>query len=249
MKRVAEKSEGGWRALLRTIIVAGAIAFTFRSFAFEPFNIPSGSMLPTLLVGDFLFVSKYSYGYSKYSLPWSLPLIPDRILYTPPERGDVVVFRNPKEPSKDYIKRIVGLPGDTVQMRQGRLYINGQIVKRERDAVVTHIDRHNRPIRLTRHIETLPNGVSHYIYEYSDVGEMDDTALFTVPEDHFFAMGDNRDYSADSRSTRAVGYIPKKNLVGRAEMMFFSIDTAGDNSGIYGIPDGIRWDRIFMSIR
>jgi signal peptidase I len=234
--------------MVKTVVIAGAIAFTFRSFAFEPFNIPSGSMLPTLLVGDFLFVSKYSYGYSRHSLPWSLPLIPDRILFTEPKRGDIAVFRYPADTSVDYIKRIIGLPGDTVQMKAGRLYINGELVKRTPDGVFEEKDPFNRVIRLNRYIEELPGGVRHHILERDDENPMDNTPLFTVPAGHYFAMGDNRDNSLDSRAQNRVGFIPKENLVGRAEVMFFSVDTDSDKFGIYGVPGGIRWDRIFNRI-
>ena len=165
---MAEKSNGGWRSVARTVVIAGAIAFTFRSFAFEPFNIPSGSMLPTLLVGDYLFVSKYSYGYSKHSLPWSIPVIPGRILYTEPQRGDIAVFRFPADTSVDYIKRIIGLPGDTVQLKQGRLYINGELVPRTEAGVFEERDEYNRVTRWRRYEETLPGGVKHYILERSD---------------------------------------------------------------------------------
>ena len=245
---MADKSNGGWRSVVRTVVIAGAIAFTFRSFAFEPFNIPSGSMLPTLLVGDFLFVSKYSYGYSRHSLPWSLPIIPDRILFTEPERGDIAVFRYPSDTSVDYIKRIIGLPGDTVQVKQGRLYINGEMMPRTADGVFEERDQYNRVGRLQRYVEELPGGVEHHILERGDNHPYDNTPLYKVPEDHFFAMGDNRDNSADSRAQRSVGFVPMVNLVGKAEVMFFSIDTDSDNFGIYGVPGGIRWERIFSRI-
>lgn len=245
---MAEKSQGGWRSVARTVVIAGAIAFTFRSFAFEPFNIPSGSMLPTLLVGDYLFVSKYSYGYSKHSLPWSIPVIPGRIMYTEPERGDIAVFRFPADTSVDYIKRIIGLPGDTVQLKHGRLYINGELVPRSDAGTFEERDEYNRVTRWKRFEEVLPGGVKHYILERSDNHPLDNTPLYTVPDDHFFAMGDNRDNSADSRVMDQVGFVPMVNLVGRAEVMFFSVDYDSDSFGIYGIPGGIRWDRIFNRI-
>ena len=245
---MAEKSSGGWRSSVRTVIVAGAIAFTFRSFAFEPFNIPSGSMLPTLLVGDYLFVSKYSYGYSRHSLPWSIPIIPGRIIFTPPERGDIAVFRYPQDTSVDYIKRVVGLPGDTVQLKNGRLILNGEMVPRTPAGIFQEQDEFNRVHRWKRYVEVLPGGVEHYILERSDNHPLDNTPVYTVPEGHFFALGDNRDNSADSRVLDQVGFIPMENLVGRAEVMFFSIDTGSDNFGIYGIPGGIRWSRIFDRI-
>jgi len=246
MTQVAKQSSGGLLSLLRTIVIAGAIAFTFRSFAFEPFNIPSGSMLPTLLVGDFLFVSKYSYGYSKYSFPGSLDLFEGRIGGSPPQRGDVAVFRWPRNPSVDYIKRVIGLPGDKVQVRAGRLYINGALVMREHVGTFEDTDERGVVNRLHMYIETLPNGVRHHILERSDREILDNTPEFEVPEDHFFAMGDNRDNSQDSRVMASVGYVPMENLVGRAEVMFFSVD---DREGLlFGIPNGIRWNRIFNTI-
>lgn len=246
MTQVAKQSSGGLVSILRTVVIAGAIAFTFRSFAFEPFNIPSGSMLPTLLVGDFLFVSKYSYGYSKYSFPGSLDLFSGRIGGSPPMRGDVAVFRWPKNPSIDYIKRVVGLPGDTIQMRAGRLYINGELVEREHVGTYDDTDQRGVVASMHMYIETLPNGVRHHVLERSDREQFDDTREFVVPPDHFFAMGDNRDNSQDSRAIGSVGFIPMENLVGRAELMFFSID---DRKGLlFGVPNGIRWGRIFDTI-
>ena len=243
---MAKQSGGGLLSILRTVVIAGAIAFTFRSFAFEPFNIPSGSMLPTLLVGDFLFVSKYSYGYSKYSFPGSLDLFSGRIGGSEPERGDVAVFRWPKNTSIDYIKRVVGLPGDTIQVRAGRLYINGALVPREHIGTYEDADERGVVSRMHMYIETLPNGVKHYILERSDSDPFDNTGVFVVPPGHFFAMGDNRDNSQDSRAVSSVGYVPMENLVGRAEFMFFSID---DRKGwVFGIPNGIRWSRIFNTI-
>ena len=243
---MAKQSGGGLLSILRTVVIAGAIAFTFRSFAFEPFNIPSGSMLPTLLVGDFLFVSKYSYGYSKYSFPGSLDLFSGRIGGSEPERGDVAVFRWPKNTSIDYIKRVVGLPGDTIQVRAGRLYINGALVPREHVGTYEDADERGVVSRMHMYIETLPNGVKHNILERSDSDPFDNTGVFVVPPGHFFAMGDNRDNSQDSRAVSSVGYVPMENLVGRAEFMFFSID---DRKGwVFGIPNGIRWSRIFNTI-
>ena len=216
---MSDKKSGGIWDTVKTVVYALAIALVVRTVAFEPFNIPSGSMLPTLLVGDYLFVSKYTYGYSKHSLPFSLPLIPGRILFDGPKRGDVAVFKLPSDNKTDYIKRIIGLPGDRIQVKRGLLHINGKIVARRRiDDFTTSLGR-----RIIRYEETLPNGVRHTILEESgDRGMLDNTNVYTVPPEHYFAMGDNRDNSQDSRVHPEVGFIPKENLVGRAEFLFFS---------------------------
>ena len=219
-----------------------AIALFVRTIAYEPFNIPSGSMIPTLLVGDFLFVSKFSYGYSRHSLPWSLPLIPGRVAYTSPERGDVAVFKLPSDGKTDYIKRIVGLPGDRIQVRDGLLHINGRPVTRQR--VEDFVIRYGGGVqRIPQFVETLPNGHRHRILETSsDLGPFDNTRVYTVPDDHFFTMGDNRDNSRDSRFGE-VGFVPKENLVGRAEILFFSID--GSVWQFWRWPTAIRFRRMF----
>jgi len=209
----------------RTIVIAILIAITIRTLAFEPFNIPSGSMKPTLLVGDYLFVSKFSYGYSQYSLPLSVPLLSGRVLYEEPDRGDVVVFKLPTDNKTDYIKRIVGLPGDTIQVKGGILHINGEPVQRERVEDYIGDNGNGRQVRRPQYRETLPNGRQHLILEISDDQREDNTPIFKVPEGHFFGMGDNRDNSVDSRFRR-VGYIPKENLVGRADLIFYSTNAA-----------------------
>ena len=211
---------------LKTIFYAILIALLVRTAGYEPFNIPSGSMKPTLLVGDYLFVSKYSYGYSRHSLPLSLPLFSGRIFYTAPERGDVAVFKLPSDDTTDYIKRLIGLPGDRIQVKGGILHINGIAVKRERVEDYIVRDPSTGSVQRTpRFIETLPNGKTHYILEYSDTLPQDNTPEYTVPEGHYFAMGDNRDRSSDSRFD-TVGPIPIENLVGRAEFTWFSVDGA-----------------------
>lgn len=234
---MSQASSGGFWEAIRTALWAAAIALVVRTVAYEPFNIPSGSMKPTLLIGDYLFVSKYSFGYSKHSLPFSLPLIPGRIFSSNPERGDVVVFKLPSDNKTDYIKRIIGLPGDEIQVLGGILHINGEPVERRR------VDNPGR--REMRFIETLPNGREHYIYEVSDQAPNDNTKVYKVPEGHFFGMGDNRDNSRDSRY-REVGFIPMENLVGRAEFLFFSID--GSVWDIWKWPATIRFSRIFDGI-
>jgi len=201
-------------------------------------------MIPSLLVGDYLFVSKYSYGYSRHSLPLSLPLIPGRVFGSLPERGDVAVFKLPKDNKTDYIKRIIGLPGDKIQVREGRLYLNGTLV--ERKPLPGYVARGPFGSNMTIPMfeETLPNGVKHLILEKTDRGQLDNTSVYTVPPGHVFGMGDNRDDSLDSRVLSEVGYIPIENLVGRAEFVFFSYDPEGASW-----PLTVRWSRLFQAIR
>ncbi len=230
---------------VRTVVYAVLIALVIRTVAYEPFNIPSGSMIPTLLIGDYLFVSKFSYGYSRYSLPFSLPLIPDRIFSKPPKRGDVVVFKKPPQNEIDFIKRVVGLPGDRIQVKNGLLYINGAPVVREPAGDYVIRDSDGRSTLYARFVEILPNGRRHHILEQSDKGFMDNTGVYTVPPGHYFVMGDNRDHSKDSRF-QEVGFIPLRNMVGRAEFMFFSID--GNAWKIWEWLSTVRFKRIFSSI-
>lgn len=232
---------------IKTVIYAALIAIAIRTFAFEPFNIPSGSMIPTLLVGDYLFVSKYSYGYSRFSFPFSPPLFSGRIFGRLPHRGDVVVFKLPKDNSTDYIKRIVGLPGDHIQMKGGELYINGVEVPRKPDGTYT-VREDGTEMVLRRYLETLPGGVTHPILKASDDGPLDNTQEYVVPDGYVFAMGDNRDNSLDSRVMSAVGFIPVENLVGRAQFIFFSIDSFAPWWEFWEWPFEIRWSRLFHSI-
>jgi len=244
-KRGQEKS-GGWGETVRTVVYAVLIAVAVRTFAIEPFNIPSGSMIPTLLVGDYLFVSKYSYGYSKHSFPFSLGFFSGRIMGQTPERGDVAVFKYPGDQGQgmnrtDYIKRIVGLPGDRIQVINGVLHINGKPVERTRIDAKVPGDGSFRSGTLYE--EVLPNGRRHEILESSDIGLSDNTPEFLVPAGNFFMMGDNRDDSLDSRTKLQVRnltgaivprdelgwYVPAENLVGRAEFIFFSHDPAAAN--------------------
>jgi signal peptidase I len=233
----------------KTVLYAIAIAIAVRTIGYEPFNIPSGSMEPTLLVGDYLFVSKWSYGYSRHSLPFSLPLIPDnkRIFFTEPKRGDVAVFKLPADGKTDYIKRLIGLPGDRIQVTNGILNINGQPVQRERVGDGVQSNGRGIGFRVARFIETLPGGRSHYIYEQSDQGPNDNTGVYTVPPGHYFAMGDNRDNSQDSRAPD-VGFIPSDNLVGRAEFLFFSTDGSAAWWEIWKVPFALRFSRFFRGI-
>jgi len=243
---VQKKKTGGLFDTLKTVFWAIVIALLVRTFAFEPFNIPSGSMIPTLLVGDYLFVSKFSYGYSKHSMPFSLPVIPGRVFETEPERGDVVVFKLPSDTTQDYIKRVIGLPGDTVQVTDGRLYINNKLVERERieDYILT--DGTGRSAAVPQYLETLPNGKVHRILElFGDQGPSDNTEAFTVPEGHYFMMGDNRDNSADSRAFPSrFRFVPIENLVGRAEFLFYSKDSS---QPVYDLGS-IRFDRLFQGV-
>src|SRR5207244_1036897 len=194
-----KRKEGGVGEFVRLLIHAGIIALVIRTFLFQPFNIPSGSMKATLLVGDYLFVSKYSYGYSHYSIPLSPPIFSGRIFGSEPARGDIVVFRLPREDSTDYIKRVIGLPGDRIQMRHGLLRINGTPVKRERIEDFTETEEGQGVTRVKRWRETLPNGVSHTTLDLIDEGFYDNTQEYVVPAGHYFMMGDNRDNSTDSR--------------------------------------------------
>ena len=214
-----------------------------RTFLFQPFYIPAGSMMPTLLVGDSLFVSKYAYGYSRYSLPFSPRLFPGRIFGSVPARGDVVVFRIPKDDSVDYIKRVVGLPGDTIQMRHGLLFTNGAPVQRERLADFTGDDPCGTAVdsQTKRWRETLLNGVSYETLDCVDNGFYDNTNVYKVPDGHVFVLGDNRDNSTDSRVLSAVGYIPLENIVGRAGLIYFS---RAPRAGGSGTQPAIRYGRI-----
>ncbi len=214
--------------------------------AYEPFNIPSGSMIPTLLVGDYLFVSKFSYGYSRHSLPFSLPLIPNRIFFTEPKRGDVMVFKLPTDNKTDYIKRIIGLPGDTVQLKDSILYINGKPVIREKVNDFIEPAGDNNYTRTARYLEILPGGRRHYILEVTENTVFDNTQVYTVPEGHYFAMGDNRDRSRDSRFLNDVGFIPRENLVGRAEFLFFSVN--GSAWEFWKWAKSLRFKRFFQAI-
>ncbi len=241
MKSTAS-GDGFWE-IVRTLIYALLVAMTVRTLAYQPFNIPSSSMEPTLLEGDFLFVSKFSYGYSRYSLPISVPLFEGRIFSSDPERGDVIVFQLPTDPSQTYIKRLIGLPGDVIQVRGGILHINEEPVRR--DPIGAQQSASGEAIALLFD-ETLPNGVVHEIREISDGLSTDNTRKFRVPEGHYFMMGDNRDNSRDSRST-LVGFVPAENLVGRAEFIWLSLEGASAWE-IWKWPWALRFDRMFTGI-
>ena len=286
------KNKNVAREWFNTIFYGGLIAILFRSFLLEPFNIPSGSMIPTLHVGDHIFVEKWAYGYSRYSFPFgSWKLWDGRFWATEPEIGDVVVFRNPINEQQDYVKRLIGKPGDTVQVVDGRLYINGTIVPREnpRPYIVATLPKSMRSVgyypdnnmsikgnkiwvdnkpadsnytieykpddycdlsdgvcgvfNATEYTEILPNGVSHSIIEMSDNAFFDNTELFTVPENHYFFMGDNRDNSGDSRGD--VGFVPRDNVLGS---VWYSHNYYAPMLAIWNWGNKMRWDRFGMGI-
>jgi len=208
---------------IKTIIYALIIAIIIRSFLFQPFYIPSSSMEPNLLVGDRLFVSKYSYGYSRHSLPFSPNLTNKRYFSNNPERGDVVVFKTPADNRTDYIKRLIGLPGDTLQIIDGDLYLNNQKIQRKKIEINININCGDKILNVNAFEEILPNG-EKYIAVYNKEGTMQNTDKFIVPNEHYFFMGDNRDCSKDSRYLSSVGYVAFNNLVGKARLIFFSND-------------------------
>lgn len=282
------------REWFNTIFYGVLIAIIFRSFLLEPFNIPSGSMIPTLNVGDHIFVTKWSYGYSRYSFPFgSWKLWNGRFFATEPKIGDVIVFRNPVNESQDFVKRLIGKPGDTIQMIGGRLYINGEIVPRDnpRPYVVATLPKSIRSVgyyrdnmvvrgneiwvdnkpadfgytieykddkfcrmyegacgvfNVTEYTETLPNGVTHSIIEYADDARFDDTPVYTVPENHFFFMGDNRDNSADSRAE--IGFVPRDNVLGRVWFVWYSHNYYAPMLAVWSWGKKIRWSRIGLGI-
>jgi len=268
-KKKSAKGQESWLETIKTVFWAVAIALLVRTFAYEPFSIPSGSMLPGLLVGDYLFVSKFSYGYSRFSFPWSPKLFSGRILEGKPERGDVVVFRLPTDTKVDYIKRVIGLPGETVQVKAGRLYINGKIVERRRVGQTVIYEREQQTSRYIERLfqvyaETLPGGRQNRIYERSDSDfGSDNTPEYVVPAGHYFMMGDNRDNSCDSRFSatynpigpdgqrceQIVGYVPLENFVGRAEFLFFSTDGSAELWEVWKWPFAIRYSRLLMGVR
>jgi signal peptidase I len=287
---VVSKKSGLWDTI-KVIIQALAIALVIRSLLFQPFNIPSGSLIPTLLIGDYLFVSKYSYGYSHYSVPgffdpapevvpgkrdlrfqlgsldvdipsvatvmgWlhiPQPSLSGRIFASEPKRGDIIVFKLPRDGDTDYIKRLIGLPSDRIQMIHGRLSINGQIVERTPLPSYVTKGRFGPPVEVTHYEETLPGGVKHEIIQIDgDNGYWANTNVYEVPPDHYFMMGDNRDNSQDSRvppEQEGVGFVPFENLVGRAEVVFFSVEDGEPAWQIWRWPWIVRWGRMFHPVR
>jgi signal peptidase I len=253
-----QRSEEGIWETVKVIFQALLIAFFVRTFLYQPFNIPSGSMYPTLKVGDYLFVSKLSYGYSKYSFNFSFggfgktwitccPIeFPGRVVLADvPKRGDVAVFKLPSNTEIDYIKRVIGLPGDRIQMKEGVLFINGTAIPKNRieDYVDPEIGGEGRGHPIAQYEETLPNGVKYHVLDEQPQGSADNTAEYVVPPDHYFMMGDNRDNSEDSRFLDHVGYVPIENFVGRADIIFFSISRGTSLFEFWKWPFEIRWGR------
>jgi len=243
----AEKKAGRneVRDTIVVIIEALLIAIVFRTFIYQPFSIPTASMQNTLMIGDYFVASKFTWGYGPYSFPFPIPLN-NRIFGRDPNRGDVAVFHNIT--NEDYIKRVIGLPGDRIQMKEGRLYINGTIVERKEIGKATDTDSNMQTVPVTLYEETLPNGVTHVIQEISDDQPLDNTAEYVVPAGHFFMMGDNRDRSADSRVLSQVGYVPATALIGKAEARFFSIKDNIPPWQFWQWPANVRWDRMFQAV-
>ena len=239
-------AEEAWD-LAKTVLIAVAIALVLRIIIFQPFNIPSGSMKPTLLVGDFLVVSKPTYGYSRASLVYPMTRLPieGRIFSGQPKRGEILVFKNRKDDNKDYIKRVIGLPGDEIRMIGGHLHINGKPVKKE-FVKMEDVLCDEYPAQAPSYRETLDNGVSYIVREcHGDNGRLDNVGPYQVPDGHYFMMGDNRDQSQDSRVYTQVGYVPIDDVVGRAERLFFSVN--GEEAKLWQIwkwPFAIRYGRI-----
>ena len=233
---------------IKTLFYALVIAIVIRSLFIQPFYIPSSSMEPTLLVGDRLFVTKYSYGYSKHSFPFSPPILNKRIMFSSPERGDVIVFKTPADNRTDYIKRLIGLPGDKIQFIDSNLYLNNSEILKSKISIQSKIYCGDRTIDVYKYEEKLPNEklfftvyLKDYTYQNSDV--------FTVPDNHYFFLGDNRDCSKDSRFLTSVGYVHKDNLVGKAQFIFFSSDKKiGSIFAFWKWPKLIRFNRTFDKI-
>jgi signal peptidase I len=251
----AQPEAGGLLETVKTLVYAGLIAMVIRTVAFEPFNIPSGSMIPTLLIGDFVFVSKYSYGYTHFSIPFSPPLFSGRIMGSYPHRGDVVVFRNTRNTSEDWIKRVIGLPGDHIQVKQGQLYINGVEAPRMPEGDYEAADENGTRVLTKEYLETLPNGVKHHLLKYSDDernlgGDVDvnNTDEYVVPPGDLFMMGDNRDNSADSRFMNGLGFVPLVNVIGRAQFIFFSFDAEHPWWEFWMWPMEVRWSRLLKGV-
>lgn len=246
MPDIAEKNNNALLENIKVLIQAVFLALVIRTILFQPFSIPSSSMENTLLVGDYLFVSKFSYGYSKHSIPFSPDLFDGRIWAGEPERGDVAVFRPQNDINTDYIKRVIGLPGDRIQMINGVLHINGEAVEREVVGEYLPDDVPAASVPAIVYRETLPNGVSYNTLDIQTMTIGDNTREFMVPEGHYFMMGDNRDNSSDSRFQ--VGYVPLENFIGKAQIIFFSMRDGASPLALWKWPTSLRYERIFNSL-
>jgi signal peptidase I len=244
--QIDKKPQNAFWENAKVIIQALLLALVIRTVLFQPFTIPSGSMMPTLLVGDYIFVNKFAYGYSRYSLPFSPDFFKGRIFASEPKRGDVVVFRFPPNPQIDYVKRLVGLPGDKIQMKDGTLYINDQPVPRSPDGEFASDYKETAGSNVPMFRETLDTGKTYDTLDQAPDTLADNTQVFVVPEGHYFMMGDNRDNSADSRF--AVGFVPAENLVGRASMIFFSLGNDTPFFEVWKWPFNMRWERLFKGV-
>ena len=237
------------RENVKTILYALVIALIIRSFLFQPFFIPSSSMEPTLLIGDRLFVAKYSYGYSKHSLPFSPAVSKKRIFEKKPKRGDVIVFKTPADDRTDYIKRLIGLPGDRIQFVDGSLYLNKNKILRKKANFPQHINCGSYQLEVNSYIESLPNGKS-YLTVYNKEGTMVNSDEYIVPDGYYFFLGDNRDCSKDSRYLTSVGYVKAENLVGQAKILFFSNNVdKGNFFQFWKWKKSIRLNRFFNKIK
>lgn len=245
-KKIEKKPQRFYETWTFLVVFCIILPIFFRTFFYSPFHIPSGSMKPNLLVGDYIMVSKFSYGYSRYSLPFGVNLIEGRVLKESPQRGDIIVFKLPTDTSVDYIKRLVGLPGDRIQVKAGVLYVNGEALKTECESEFQDELEDGKTETIKQCIETLPNNVIHYILDQFAEGPLDNTAEFTVPEGNYFFMGDNRDNSQDSRVMEKVGFVPEINLVGRAEVIVFS--TKDSIWKIWKWHEIFRGDRFFKTL-
>ena len=266
-RTTASQDEGSWKDTAKVIVQALALAMIVRVFFYQPFNIPSGSMKPTLLVGDYLFVSKLSYGYSSLSLfggtfgSRSESGTNGRYMAALPKQGDVAVFKLPRDNTTDYIKRVIGMPGDEIAVRQGVLFLNGTAIPKKPTGTFVDIEDDNSRRQLARFEETLPNGVKYTVLDTEANGPGDNVGPYKVPAGHFFMMGDNRDNSTDSRFQRQVGFVPFDNLVGRADVIFFSTEPscgyAPDNFFLWrmlkgtlcSLTTGVRFSRLFSLVR
>ncbi len=234
---------------IKTLVGALIIAILIRSLVIQPFYIPSSSMEPTLLIGDRIFVSKYTYGYSKHSFPFSPNITNNRYFYEKPKQGDLVVFKTPVDDRTDYIKRLIGMPGDEVQFIDGDIFINNEKIKRLKNNDTKSVRCGKFEFEVNSYIETLPNGVK-YNAVYNELGTLQNSPKFKVPENHFFLLGDNRDCSKDSRYLDSVGYVNSLNLVGKAQIIFFSNDTIKSSLlKFWNLNVSFRLDRIFKKIK